>query len=160
MGKTDLLCLRIPLKHGKIIDIAKPKRVFFQQIQLLPKLSADLTRIEGRPLLPVRDKEDGIACGKSRQFTQFSFFLLRDKLVDRPFVTQILRHLQIAETAHAHIRGKLEQLFVESFRHLRVHFNGADGSALERFEGTCLEKVCQVNDAKRVSQIRLIRAEL
>ena len=47
-----------------------------------------------------------------------------------------------------------------SLAQLRVHIDGTNGTSVERFEGTSLEKLCHINDTKRITKIRLIRTKL
>ena len=132
----------------------------FDQSQLLPKLRADLSRIKGRPLFPVRDKKDRVPRAESCQRSQLLLLFPGNELVDRPLVAQILRHFQIPQTAHAQIHGKPQQLLMEAFGHLRMYPDGTNCPVMEGFELTPLEKCRQVNNAQRVPQIRLIASEL
>ena len=158
--KADLLCLGIPLKHGEIIHIAETERILFVQIQLLSQLISDLSCIIAGALLLISNKEDRISCGKSRQPCKLALKLIRDKLIDRPFVGHILRHLQITEAAHSQRNRKRQQLLVEALGHFRMHLDGADCSADEGLEGTFLEEIRQIHDPQRITQVGLVAAEL
>ena len=86
MGKADLLCLRVPLKHGKIIDITETVSVLLNQVKLLSQLRTDLPRVIGGPLLLIRHKEYRIPGGKIGQFSKLSLLFFRYKLVNGAFV--------------------------------------------------------------------------
>ena len=49
---------------------------------------------------------------------------------------------------------------MEALGHLGVYLDGTHGLTMEGLKRTSLEKLCEINNTKRVSQIRLIGAEL
>ena len=71
---------------------------FSSQVKLPAKLYAQLSRIVVRALLPVRDKENSIACFQSCKRGQLLFELLWNKLVNRSLVRPVLCNLKIAKT--------------------------------------------------------------
>ena len=160
MGKADLLCFLIQLKHREVIDIAETVSILLDQIKLFTKLGSDLSCIKISTCFLISNKENGISGGKSCQFFHFYFHIVRNKFIDRSLVAHIFHYLKVTKSAHSDRLCKLQKLFMEALGHLLVYFDGSDGSSLKRLESTSLEELCHIDNTKWVTKIRFVGTEL
>ena len=96
MGKSDLLCLRIFLKHREIVDITETVCILLDQIQLLTEFVSDHSSVICSAFFLICHKENCIANFKSCQCAEFFLTVIRNKLVDWSLVRAVFQYFQIS----------------------------------------------------------------
>ena len=160
MCKTNLLGFCIFFKHWKIVYITKTIRFFLYQTKLLSQFGTNHTSIVSYSIFLICHKENGIANLKTCQCLKFFFAILRNKLINWSLVRTILKHFQIAKSAHANTCGKLQQFFMEAFGHICMNLNSAHGLSNKWLKRTFLEKLCHINNSKRIAKVWFICTKL
>ena len=158
--EIHLLLVLVVFIHREVVDKTEAEGILLDQVKTFTQFVAELSGKKVSTFFFIRNKENRIAHFKTCEFSKFLPHVIRDKFVNGAFITLIFHDFQVTKAAHTDGSGEFQQFLMKTLGHIGMNPDGTDGTFQERFECTSLKEFCDIHDTQRVSEIRLVRAEL